>query len=276
MVKRGLPDSAAKTLSRRSLLEWIGTGTVLTLGGATLASCLGDAALPSKGNDGGPDGFEPPDGGGPSDAGQDADGGGGGGEPGPGEFPFEPGGFDQDVFLGWGERTVDRQDLTSILSSWQLTVDGMVDAPQVFSFADLVDLPRTDMLVDFHCVEGWSIYDVPWNGLHLQRIFDRVGVRPQASHVTFHTIGGRYNENLPLSVAVEPRTLLAYGIGGNTLPLKHGFPLRIVIPRLLGYKSAKYVHRIELTDREVHGFWVAAGYPYDGEVNPDRLRPGKY
>ena len=64
--------------------------------------------------------------------------------------------------------------------------------------------------------------------------------------------------------------------GHQPLLLVHGFPLRVVIPRLLGYKNAKYVERIELTNHAVYGYWVSAGYPYDGEVNPDRLRPGKY
>jgi DMSO/TMAO reductase YedYZ molybdopterin-dependent catalytic subunit len=191
-------------------------------------------------------------------------------------FPFLPGAGQHEVFENWGERTVDKQDLQQILQSWRLTVDGLVESPRVYTFADLVGLERTDMLVDFHCVEGWSILDVPWNGVHMSKIFELVKPQSLASHVTFHTIGGKYNESLPLEVALEQKTLLAYGIAGSTIPFKHGFPLRIVIPRLLAYKSAKYVHRIELTDEPVHGFWVAAGYSYDGEVPESRLRPGKY
>ena len=79
-----------------------------------------------------------------------------------------------------------------------------------------------------------------------------------------------------MDIALEPRTLLGYGIGGSTLPLGHGFPVRMVIPRLLGYKSAKYVERIEFSDHPVDGFWVAAGYPYDGNVPASRLREGKW
>ena len=146
----------------------------------------------------------------------------------------------------------------------------------LLSFAELVSLPRQDQITDFHCVEGWSVHDVPWNGIHLSEIVSRVRPHSTATHITFHTIGGRYNESLPLTVALEERTLLAYGIAGATIPLKHGFPLRIVIPRLLGYKNAKYVHRLEFTDEPIEGFWVAAGYPYDGEVPPQRLRDGKY
>ena len=75
---------------------------------------------------------------------------------------------------------------------------------------------------------------------------------------------------------MKPRTLLGYGVGGSTLPLEHGFPLRLVVPRLLGYKNAKYLERIEVTDHAVTGYWEEYGYPYEGEVSAERLRPGKY
>ena len=258
MKPRKPPDFSGKKFTRRGLLEWLGKGCVLALGGSTMASCLADVGPEGDGGMGQPDGGWEYDG-------SEEEG-----------FNFRPGAGSHPVYQNWGERTVDRQDLQEILQSWRLSVDGMVESPRVYTFADLVDLPRSDFLVDFHCVEGWSIYDVPWNGLHLFKIFEQVKPTASATHVTFHTIGGKYNESLPLEVALEPKTILAYGIGGSTLPLKHGFPLRIVIPRLLAYKNAKYVERLELTDRSFDGFWVAAGYPYDGEVPASRLRPGKY
>jgi DMSO/TMAO reductase YedYZ molybdopterin-dependent catalytic subunit len=258
---RKSPDFSGKKFTRRSLLEWLGKGCVLALGGSAMASCLADVGPHDSPIDAG---LGQPDGGWEYD---------GSGEDG---FSFYPGAANHPVYKNWGERTVDRQDLQEILQSWRLSVDGMVESPKVFTFADLVELPRSDFLVDFHCVEGWSIYDVPWNGVHLSEIFDVVKPTADATHVTFHTVNGKYNESLPLDVALEDKTLLAYGIGGSTLPLKHGFPLRIVIPRLQAYKSAKYVERLELTDRPFGGFWVAAGYPYDGEVPESRLRPGKY
>ena len=249
MVKSKNLDKSKKKVTRRTLLEWMGTGCVLSLGGGSLASCLAEP------HDGGTNLHDAYTGSG---------------------FPFQPGAGQDSVFNNWGERTVDKQDLTQILQTWQLRVDGMVETPRTYTFADLVDMERTDMLVDFHCVEGWSILDVPWNGVHLTELFDQVKPRAGASHVTFHTIGGKYNESLPVEVALEPRTILAYGIAGATIPFKHGFPLRLVVPRLLAYKSPKYVDRIELTDRRFGGYWVAAGYPYEGEVDPSRLRPGKY
>jgi len=265
-----------ETLSRRSLLEWMGKATVLSLSGSYLAACL----------DSGP-GLE--FGAGEGEPGPDADALGDADalaerdveraaerELGPSDFPFEEGQRAHEVYGGWGERTVDRQDLAQILASWKLTVGGLVESSIELSFADLVALPRQDQVTDFHCVEGWSIYDVPWNGVHLDRIVELVRPAASATHVVFWTVGRKYNESLPIDVALEPKTLLGYGVGGSTLPLSHGFPLRVVIPRLLAYKNAKYIDGLEFTDHPVNGYWVDAGYPYDGEVPERRLREGKY
>jgi hypothetical protein len=263
------------TLERRTLLEWLGAALVLPLGAELLAACSDDASqvsldsVPDRPDQGAPSA----DGGAIADTTSSAD----DWSVSDAGFPFQPGpGQGHKVFANWPIRTIDPQDLTKILASWKLTVDGMVESPHVFSFAELAALPRQDQVTDFHCVEGWSVFDVPWNGVHLSKIFDKVKVKPEAKYVTFHTIGGKYNESLPLVVALEPKTLLAYGIAGSTIPLDNGFPLRLVVPRLLAYKSAKYVDRIELTDKPVMGFWVNAGYDYNAEVPKERLRPGKY
>ncbi|MBN2722904.1 MAG: molybdopterin-dependent oxidoreductase [Deltaproteobacteria bacterium] len=192
------------------------------------------------------------------------------------EFPFVEGSGDDDIFRLWGERTIDPQNIKRILNNWNLTVDGMVARSGVFKFSEIVDMERVNQVMDFHCVEGWSIWDVPWNGVHMNRIFSIVQPEKQAKFVTFHTIDGKYNESVPMEIATEPHTILAYGVNNSTLPLKHGFPLRLVIPRLLAYKSAKYINRIELTDHPVNGFWVERGYPYDAPVPESRLRDGKY
>jgi len=249
---------SGKSISRRSLLEWLGSATVLALGSPLIhASC---ASAPGGVHRGDGSVRDRP-------AGEQND---------RSPYPFQPGTGKGPPFEGWGERTVDPQDLAAILASWRLRVEGMVTAPRTLSFEELAGLPRQSQVTDFHCVEGWSVDDVPWDGVHLSHLFELVTPAPRATHVTFHTLGGKYNESLPLSVALEPRTILGYGVAGATLPLKHGFPVRLVAPRLLGYKNAKYVERIELTDHAVNGFWVAAGYPYAGEVPAARLRPGKY
>lgn len=281
MPPRVPPFISERTVGRRKLLEWLGKGTVLALGSPLLKAC---AAL-----DGSPDGPEdvpPADGadGGldevpPVDAAADGalDAAEAGTDGGAGKLTFEPGSTsDSPIFEGWGERTVDPQDIRRILAEWRLTVDGLVERPRDFTFEELLDLTRLDQVMDFHCVEGWSIYDVPWNGVHLSTLAELVRPLPSATHVAFYTVDERYNESLPRAVATEPATMLAYGVDGRTLPLSHGFPLRVVVPRLLAYKSAKYVQRVTFTDEPVYGFWVRAGYPYDAEVPAGRLRPGRY
>jgi hypothetical protein len=286
MKKRDRPFISDRTITRRSLLDWLGKATVLALGGDIMAACA--SSKPVIFNlDGESEGGGDPAGGEPDaaqdpvpepapDSAGDASDGDAGDAGDAFEFPFEPGSGDQEVYDGWGERTVDRQNIESILSTWRLKVDGLVENPFEIDFAELIALPRQDQVTDFHCVEGWSIYDVPWNGVHLSRIVERARPLGSAAYVAFHTIDEKYNESLPMAVALEPRTLLGYGIGGYTLPLRHGFPLRLVVPRLLAYKSAKYVDRIEFTDRPLYGFWVEAGYPYEAEVPESRLREGKY
>ncbi len=268
-------------VTRRSLLAWLGRASVLGLFSPLIDACVQAGRDPARDLAGLRDlPFLDP-----GEAGEDAP---------PGDedalatdadaapdlpdasCPPPPGPEDLPVFEKWGERTVDPQDLASLLASWRLTINGLVRTPLTLDFCQLRDLGLVGQVTDFHCVEGWSILDVPWDGIPLARLLDLAGVRPEAGFLKIHSVGGRYTESLPLPVAREPRTLLALGIGGSTLSLKHGFPARIVVPRLLAYKSPKYVTRIELTDTEHVGFWPRFGYPVSGEVPPERLREGKY
>jgi len=276
MARRALPHvhpAEVGAVTRRSLLSWLGKSTVLALSPELVLACrdepmvtrtggAGMAAQGAAGTRAGPTGA-------PAGAGAGAGGADGG-------LSFRPGPEPEALLGNWRERTVDPQDLEALLAGWTLRIDGMVATPTTLSFADVLELPRQDQITDFHCVEGWSVYDVPWNGVHLREIVRLVEPAAAATHLTFHCVGGGYVESLPLSVALEPRTLLAYGIDGSTLPVAHGFPLRTVVPRLLGYKNAKYVQRIEFTDQAEEGYWVARGYSYDGEVPASRLRADRY
>jgi DMSO/TMAO reductase YedYZ molybdopterin-dependent catalytic subunit len=263
MKPRRPPFVSPVTVERRTVLRWLGNSSVLALGGHFLSACFGESLAH------GPRSEDAGAGSGASDvASTDV-----ASTPG---FAFQPGPNEGDLFTPWFENTVDPQNLADILASWKLTVDGMARNPLVLGFADLIALDRQDQVTDFHCVEGWSVYDVPWNGVLLTSLLDLAGTETAATHVTFYSIGGEYSESLPITVAREPRTLLGYGVSGSTLPLAHGFPLRLVVPRLLGYKNAKYLSRIEVTDHPVTGFWESYGYSYDGEVPEGRLRPGKY
>lgn len=285
--RAGNPGGSDGALTRRSLLEWLGRASVVGLFSPLVEACghgpggpgsdlpWTDAPSDVPGADPGGDGLDDagrPD---PGDDPGGADARDAGGDAGP-DCGFAPGPTDHPVMQGWGERTVDRQDLAAILASWQLTVDGMVANPRTFTFCDLRDLGLDFQSTDFHCVEGWSILDVPWDGVRLSRILDLVSPNPEAAFLKITCRGGTYTESLAVDIAREPRSLLALGIGGSTLPLKHGFPCRIVVPRLLGYKNPKYVERIELVTSEHAGFWPRFGYPVAGEVPAARLREGKY
>jgi DMSO/TMAO reductase YedYZ molybdopterin-dependent catalytic subunit len=232
------------------VVEWLGKATVVALGADLLAACgdYGDyetTTLP----------------------GADCD------DP---QYPFAPNADDIGLYDSWKVRTVDPQQVAALASRWRLVVDGLVANPIELSFAELIELPRQDQVTDFHCVEGWSVLDVPWNGVHLSEIFRLVEPLEAATHATFTSFGDVYVESLPLDEALEPKTMLGYGVGCNTLPLDHGFPLRVVIPRKFGYKNAKTIQRIELTDHPVNGYWVERGYSYEADVQPERLRPGKH
>jgi len=232
--------TGARDFSRRNVLEWLGKGAVLALGADLAAACAAAAAEPRGG------------------------------------FPFQPGTGRGGIFAEWPVRTVDPQDLVPILARWRLEISGLVEEPRSYTFAEILGLPRTDQVTDFHCVEGWSVNDVPWNGVTLSDILRRSRPAKKATHVNIRTVGGHYNDSLPLPVVLEPKTLLAYGVAGSTLPLDHGFPLRVVVPRLFGYKNAKYVERLELADKPLIGYWVAAGYSQAGFVPQSRLRSGHF
>ncbi len=192
------------------------------------------------------------------------------------EYPFLPGASGHPVFDSWPALTVDDQDLARLLAEWRLTVDGLVECPLVLTFEQIVNLPRQRQVTDLHCGDGWSVFDIPWVGVRLSEIVSRARPLPGATHVTARANEGIFRESFLLSVAMEPRTLLAYGAAGAPLPLGHGFPARIVIPRYYGYKSVKYVTQLEITDQPVAGYWVESGYPDMPDVDPARLREGKY
>jgi len=262
-----------QNLSRRSLLSWLGNATVLALTGDFLVACGGQSAAPSPSAD------ITPAAPGPAPAPKATP------KPAPAApttppisnaLTFAPAPVKGPIYDRWWGNTADPQDLQQILASWKLSVGGLVEAPRTLSFAEMLALPRQDQVTDFHCVEGWSVLDVPWSGVHFDSLINLVRPTAEATHVTFRAFGGVYTESLPLTVLREPRTLLAYGIGDGTLPFTHGFPLRLVVPRFHGYKGTKWVTEIEFTNASIIGYWEPYGYPTDAPVEAFRLREGKY
>jgi len=131
-------------------------------------------------------------------------------------------------------------------TDWRLTIDGMVARPAIFSLADLKQLPVSSQITHQACEEGWS-FIAEWKGVPLWYVLNLVGVLPQAKYVAFFAMDKKF-DSLDLIDAWHPQTLLAYAMNGEELPKRHGAPLRVRVPRQLGFKSKKYLARITLTD----------------------------
>ncbi|HUE03671.1 MAG TPA: molybdopterin-dependent oxidoreductase [Bryobacteraceae bacterium] len=132
-------------------------------------------------------------------------------------------------------------------ADWRLGVDGMVARPASFSLADLKSYPSRSQITHLACEEGWS-YIAEWTGAPLSHILHKVGILPQARYVVYFSIERDWWDSLDMADAWHPQTLVTYGMNGGELPVGHGGPLRLRVPRQLGYKSVKYITRLTVTD----------------------------
>jgi DMSO/TMAO reductase YedYZ molybdopterin-dependent catalytic subunit len=151
-------------------------------------------------------------------------------------------------------------------ATYRLDVAGLAARPGAFGLAELRRLPRAEQVSDFHCVTGWTVHDVRWTGVRLPHLLDAVGARAQAKALRFVSAEEGYHDSLTLEQALLPDVLLAYEMDGKPLSRPHGGPLRLVIPEMYGYKSVKWVRRIELLPHPVAGFWEQHGYDVDAWV----------
>ncbi|UOF90880.1 molybdopterin-dependent oxidoreductase [Fodinisporobacter ferrooxydans] len=147
------------------------------------------------------------------------------------------------------------------IDKYQLQVDGLVAAPASLSFEQLAALPVTTETKDFQCVTGWAVPNVRWEGIHLKELVQLVKPAPDAAFVTFYSADGVYTESLTLQEALEADVLLAFKMDGQSLRVEQGYPLRLVVPRMYGYKSIKWVNRVEFARTRVQGYWEQRGYP---------------
>lgn len=168
---------------------------------------------------------------------------------------------------------------------FRLSIGGMVGNSRDLAYGELLALSRISQTSDFHCVEGWSVKDIVWEGFRFAEIVRIARPLPGARYAVFHSLGEtssaprgqrHYIECLPVEALVDParECLLALAISGKPLPHDHGAPLRLVAPPDLGYKSIKYVRRIEFVADPVPGWWTLANpvYPADAPVPASRLR----
>jgi len=132
-------------------------------------------------------------------------------------------------------------------ADWRLTVDGMVDRPGTFSLEQLKSYPSRSQITQLACEEGWS-YVAEWTGVPLSHVLDLAGIQPQARYVVYFSIDPDWWDSIDMGDALHPQTYLAYAMNGGELPVGNGGPLRMRVPRQLGYKNVKFITRLTITD----------------------------
>jgi DMSO/TMAO reductase YedYZ molybdopterin-dependent catalytic subunit len=164
--------------------------------------------------------------------------------------------------------------VTSNFASFRLTVDGLVKKPLSLTLDEIKVMPSRTQITLHSCDQGWSAIG-KWIGVPLSHLLQAAELTPEARYIVFHCMdqlvrgpNGFYYESIDLFDALHPQTILAYGMNDKALPVQHGAPLRLRVERQIGYKSAKYVNRIEAVDRLNHisggrgGFWPDRGYQW--------------
>lgn len=150
------------------------------------------------------------------------------------------------------------------LKTWRLKVWGLVGNPFTLTWEELQALPRKKIHVDIHCVTRWSLLDSDWEGVPFAAIAGRTKPLPSALAVMQHSYGG-YTTNMPIEEMYDDSVILADTFGGKPLERDHGGPLRLVVPKLYFWKSAKWLNGLEFIDRNAPGFWERYGYHMHGD-----------
>jgi DMSO/TMAO reductase YedYZ molybdopterin-dependent catalytic subunit len=152
-------------------------------------------------------------------------------------------------------------------AAWAFQIFGLVEHPWQCNYDEFLALPRVEVRADMHCVTRWSKLDNLWEGVSTRAVLNQVKVLPQAHFVMVHCEHG-FSTNLPLVDFLGEDCLFAWKHQGQDLELDHGYPLRLVVPRLYAWKSAKWVRALELMDHDRPGFWESwanGGYHMRGD-----------
>jgi DMSO/TMAO reductase YedYZ molybdopterin-dependent catalytic subunit len=142
-------------------------------------------------------------------------------------------------------------------ADWRVVVDGMVARPASFSPAELRSYPSSSQITHLACEEGWS-FIAEWTGVPLVHVLNAVGILPQARYVVYFSMQRGWWDSIDMADALHPQTLVTYGMNGGALPVGHGGPIRLRVPRQLGYKSVKYINHLTVADN-LKGFGKGLG-----------------
>ncbi|HEX8034409.1 MAG TPA: sulfite oxidase-like oxidoreductase [Ktedonobacterales bacterium] len=150
-------------------------------------------------------------------------------------------------------------------TTYRFAVSGAVEEPFELTWDELQALPRVTLTSDFHCVTTWSRYDNTWEGVHIREILQRARPTEAAKFVTARSYTG-YTTNMPLSDLDDDDVIIAFKHDGQEIEPDHGGPVRLIVPKLYAYKSAKWLSGLEFTEKDKPGFWEVRGY--SNSANP--------
>jgi len=151
------------------------------------------------------------------------------------------------------------------VGDWSLRVCGLVDQESVWSLEEFRQLPRTRVFGDFHCVTAWSRLGNLWEGVSVPWLLKQVGLRPEAKFARILAADDEWTTNVPVASLLEEDVVLADSHDGQPLDADHGGPVRLVVPRLFAWKSAKWICAIEFTTDDQPGYWEQLGYHNVGD-----------
>lgn len=149
-------------------------------------------------------------------------------------------------------------------ATWTVTIDGLVSATTTWTLAELRELPPSSYAGDIHCVTTWSKLDTTFDGVSLDTLLEVARPLPTATHMLATSTTG-YTTNLPLADISGDQAWLVWQHDGRELPREHGGPVRMLVPHLYFWKSAKWIERITLLDHDQLGFWEVNGYHRCGD-----------
>lgn len=165
-----------------------------------------------------------------------------------------------------GTQYIDRE-------SYRLQVNGLVEKPLNITYEEIIAMPQVSKVVDLNCVEGWS-FTAKWTGVRVADLFEKAEAIENSTTVIFYSADG-YSTSLDMDYLLENDIILAYRLNDVTLPPDRGFPLQLVAEDKYGYKWAKWIVRIELSNSPYRGYWEERGYNNTADVGGPELERGE-
>ncbi len=153
------------------------------------------------------------------------------------------------------------------LQSYLLSVGGLVKEERYFSWQEILAMPKSRVNCRLTSVSGWSVR-ADWEGIKWNNFLKQILIDAKTNYVRFTSVGEGYSTAVSLKDLGNPRVLLAYGVNGDPIETEYGGPLRMVIPNLWGYKSCKWLGKIEFINQEEGGYWEDRGYTRSGLIEP--------